>query len=91
MESYKHFLEENPGAPKFYLGQKVYFNVKATAPGKTFSEYVNFTIVGIYMTSNNNDITYEYALSNDPPGPYHYGMVHYNKVRETDIFEEKPE
>jgi len=77
--------------PEFCPGQGVWFEVKAEAPGAKLSSWAHFYIVGCHMKSDTERRYFEYSLSQDPPGPWHYGEVHYRNVRGEDLRLAKPE
>ena len=57
------------------LGQVVWFEVVAEAAGVTLKAWRPFTVIRMRMDSGSDDVYCVYALSNDPPSPYHYGKV----------------
>jgi len=67
--------------PEYLPGQGVWFEVEAEAAGKKLTQWVYFYIVGCTMTSDTEKRLWEYALSYDPPGPWHYGTVHFKGIR----------
>ena len=60
-------------APEYLPGTQVWHEVTAEASGIKISQWARFTVVGCTMLSDTSGITWNYALSNDPPGAYHYG------------------
>jgi hypothetical protein len=66
--------------PEFWPGQGVWFRVDAEAAGKALSQWVHFYIVGCHMDSDTERRFWVYDLSYDPPGPWHYGTVHFRGV-----------
>ena len=64
----------------FLPGQGVFFDVEAEVNGIKLSKRSHFYIVGCRLTSDTEKIYCVYDLSNDPPGPYHYGEVQYRNV-----------
>lgn len=78
--------------PQFWPGQGVWFEVTAeTATGKTISDWQHFYIVGCHMSSDTERRLWTYDLSQDPPGPWHYGTVHYREVAADKLFLAVPE
>lgn len=67
--------------PEYQPGQGVYFEVTAVVAGQTLSKWAHFYIVGCRMDSGTEDRFWTYELSNDPPGPWHYGTVQYRQIR----------
>jgi hypothetical protein len=67
--------------PEFWPGQGVWFEVEAEASGVKVHQWGHFYIVGCAMDSGTDDRFWVYALSNDPPAPYHYGKVQFSGVR----------
>ena len=65
---------------EFLPGQGVFFDVEAEVNGVKLSKRSHFYIVGCRLTSDTEKIYCVYDLSNDPPGPYHYGEVQYRNV-----------
>lgn len=59
--------------PKFSLGEWVIHRVEAEVGGIKISQDVKLCVVAIYMHSDTERRTWTYALSSDPPQPYHYG------------------
>jgi hypothetical protein len=81
-----------PIGPKFRLGQWVWFKVDAEVNGIKLSQWVKLVVVAIYLSSDTERQTYTYALSSDPPQPYHYGCgVQFNAVAEGKLFEARPD
>jgi len=77
--------------PEFWPGQGVWFEVEATAAGKTLKQFVNFYIVGCHMDANTESRFWTYDLSYDPPAPRHYGEVHFRKINGSKLHITKPE
>ena len=77
--------------PEFWPGQGVWFEVEAEAAGKKLRQWVHFYIVGCTMTSDTERRLWTYSLSYDPPGPWHYGTVHFQNVAASRLHIEKPE
>lgn len=67
--------------PEFMPGQGVFFEVTADAAGVALTQWVHFYIVGCQMESDTDSRYFTYTLSYDPPGPYHYGTVHFSRIR----------
>lgn len=67
--------------PEFWPGQGVYFEVEAETAGQKLKKWVHFYIVGCHMDSNTDARYWTYDLSNDPPAPWHYGTIHFPRVR----------
>lgn len=76
--------------PEFLPGQGVFFEVSAEAAGQTLHQWVHFYIVGCHMDSDTERRFWTYDLSYDPPGPYHYGTVHFTRIRAESLKMEKP-
>lgn len=77
--------------PEFMPGQGVWFEIEAEAAGKKLKQWVHFFIVGCTMTSSTDNRYWTYALSYDPPAPWHYGTVHFCGIRSDRLRLEKPE
>jgi hypothetical protein len=77
--------------PEFWPGQGAWFQVQATAAGKTLTEWVHFYIVGCQMSSDTERRLWLYDLSYDPPGPWHYGETHFRGVSGDKLSLVKPE
>lgn len=72
--------------PQFWPGQGVWYEVDATtATGKVLKGWEHFYIVGCQMSSNTERRLWNYDLSQDPPGPYHYGTTHFKNVPESKL------
>jgi len=67
--------------PEFWPGQGVYFEIEAEAAGKKLTQWVHFYIVGTHMDAGTVDRFWTYDLSYDPPAPWHYGTMHFVRVR----------
>lgn len=68
--------------PEFWPGQGVWCEVEAlTQSGMTVKQWAHFYIVGCLMDSDTYRRFFTYALSQDPPAPYHYGTVHLQGIR----------
>ena len=67
--------------PEFWPGQGVWCEVSAQAAGTTLKAWKHFYIVGCSMDSDTERRYFTYALSSDPPGPWHYGEVHLRGIR----------
>lgn len=67
--------------PQFWPGQGVYYEVTGEVNGTKLSKWAHFYIVGCHMDSDNDNRYWVYALSNDPPAPYHYGSVQYRSIK----------
>lgn len=76
--------------PKYLPGQGVYFEVEAEAAGVKLCQWVHFYIVGVAMDSDTEKRLWTYALSYDPPAPWHYGTTHFTGVREEKLRLEAP-
>lgn len=76
--------------PEFWPGQGVWFEVVAEVGGIKLGKWAHFYIVGCSMSSDNNSRYWEYTLSNDPPGPWHYGKVFAQGVRGDKLRLENP-
>ena len=76
--------------PEYWPGQTVWFQIDATAAGKTLTQWVAFFIVGCHMDADCDRCFWTYDLSYDPPAPWHYGTVHFTKVRGEKLFIQKP-
>ncbi len=61
--------------PEFWPGQGVWFVVEAAVSGIKLRKSVHFFIVGVSMSSDTERRLWHYSLSNDPPAPWHYGVV----------------
>ncbi len=68
--------------PKYLPGQGVWYEVSAEVSGTKLSEWIHYYIVGMKMESNTRSRYWVYYLSNDPPAPYHYGVIMFSGVRE---------
>ena len=68
--------------PKYLPGQGVYLEVTAETGGAVLKKWVHYYVVGVHMDSGIEDRFWLYALSNDPPGPWHYGAVQHTRVKE---------
>lgn len=79
--AWQWLLQTAKVGPEFLPGQGVFYEVKAEAGGATLSKWIHYYVVGCHMDSDNNDRYWVYHLSNNPPGPYHYGTVHHKSVR----------
>ena len=78
--------------PQFWPGQGVWYEVRAKSPtGKDLTGWEHFFIVGCKMASDTERRLWTYSLSQDPPGPWHYGTVQFKKVAEKDLRLELPE
>ncbi len=77
--------------PKFMPGQGVWFLVEATAGGSKLTQWVGYYIVGMRMASDCDRRYWEYDLSYDPPGPYHYGETHFHHVHQDKLRLTKPD
>lgn len=77
--------------PEFLPGQGVYFEIVAEAAGKQLAQWVHFYIVGCHMESDTEGRYWSYDLSYDPPAPWHYGTVHFTKIRGERLKLEKPQ
>lgn len=78
--------EHLSSGPKFALDQPVLFNVEAEVAGVKIAQPVKMWVVGIAMASDPERLTWRYALSTDPPRPYHYGSgVQFNGVAENKL------
>lgn len=71
--AYRWLKEKLQSGPKFHLGQWVFLEVEAEVSGVKISNTVKLCVVGISMSSDTERLTWNYALSNDPPAPWHYG------------------
>ena len=69
--------------PKYLPGQGVFCLIETVKHGVKLSGRAHFYVVGVYMTSDTERRHWVYALSNDPPGPYHYGEVQMTDVKES--------
>ena len=76
--------------PEFWPGQGVWFQVEATAAGKTLTQWVHFYIVGCHMDAGNEARFWTYDLSYDPPAPWHHGTVHFTRISGDKLRLEKP-
>lgn len=83
--------ETAKGGPEFFPGQRVWFEITASAAGKSLSQWVEFTIVGCRMDSDEDTQFWNYDLSYDPPGPWHFGTTHFTSVSAGKLRLEKPE
>lgn len=77
--------------PEFWPGQGVYFEVTAEVAGLKMAQWGHFYIVAVKLDSGTEDRFWTYALSSDPPQPYHYGKVHFTEVRGDRLRLTKPE
>lgn len=77
--------------PEFMPGQGVWFEIEAVAAGRRLKQWVHFYVVGCMMTSNTERRLWTYSLSYDPPGPWHYGTVHFSNVHADRLHLLKPE
>lgn len=73
------------------LGQVVWFEVVAEASGATLRKWLPFTVVRIRIDSDTDKVFPVYAISNDPPAPYHYGKVAVENVGPDKLRLENPE
>ena len=71
--------------PEFWPGQGVFYQVTAEVGGIKLTKWSHYFVVGCCMDSGTDNRFWTYMLSNDPPGPYHYGTVHYTGVRAKDL------
>ena len=71
--------------PEFWPGQGVFYQVVAYAGGATLTKWVHYYVVGCRMDSGTDSRFWRYDLSNDPPGPYHYGTVQHAGVKAEDL------
>lgn len=71
--------------PEFWPGQGVFYQVTAEAGGTKLTKWVHYFVVGCQMDSGTDDRFWTYSLSNDPPGPYHYGSVQHTGVKARDM------
>lgn len=76
--------------PEFWPGQGAWFEVVAEAASRTLAQWVHFYIVGAHMSSDSERRFWTYDLSYDPPAPYHYGTVHFQRVAGDKLRLEKP-
>lgn len=77
--------------PEYWPGQGVWFEIEATAVGKSLRQWVHFYIVGCHMDADTESRFWTYDLSYDPPAPWHYGETHFNYIRGDRLRLEKPE
>ena len=77
--------------PEFWPGQGVWCEVSATVAGQTLKAWKHFYIVGCAMDSGPDDRFFTYSLSNDPPGPWHYGEVQLRGIRGDALRLENPD
>lgn len=77
--------------PEFWPGQGVWFLIDAHAAGKVLTQWVHFYIVGCSMSSDTERRLWLYDLSYDPPGPWHYGTVHFRGISGKKLSLVKPE
>lgn len=76
--------------PEFWPGQGVHFEVVAEAAGKKLTQWMHFYVVGCHMDSTSEARIWTYDLSYDPPAPYHYGTVHFQRVRSEKLRAQMP-
>ena len=76
--------------PEFWPGQCVYYEVTATSMGQTLKQWHRFYIVGIDMDADTETRFWRYALSSDPPAPYHYGTIAANRIKASKLRLEPP-
>lgn len=90
-DAWRWLVEASRQGPEFWPGQGVWFEVEATAAGKTLTQWVHFYIVGCRMDSDTERRYWTYSLSYDPPQPWHYGETHFTNIRGDRLRLEKPE
>lgn len=76
--------------PEFWPGQGVYYEVTADVAGQRLSKWCHFYVVGVSMDSTTEARVWKYALSNDPPAPWHYGTVQHHGVASDKLRLEAP-
>lgn len=80
--AWRWLKERIEDGPRYAMGQVVEMGVSGVVGGVTISQFCLFTVVGIHMSSDTARRTYTYSLSNDPPGPYHYGKTNFTAIAE---------
>lgn len=89
--AYRWMREHIVRGPKFPLGQWVFYLVEADVSGVKVGQWVKLCVVGVSMASDTERQTWRYALSNDPPQPYHYGTAaQFTGIAEGLLFETDP-
>lgn len=88
--AYRWLKDAAKSGPEFMPGQQAWFEIEAVAAEKTLRQWVLFTIVGCVMDSDTARTFFTYSLSYDPPGPWHYGKVHFQGIRGDRLRLEKP-
>lgn len=76
--------------PEFLPGQGVFFEVSAEVAGQKLTQWVHFYIVGCHMDSDTERRYWTYDLTDDPPAPWHYGVVRFQRIRGELLKLEKP-
>lgn len=77
--------------PEFWPGQGVWFEITAEIQGFKLRKWEHFYIVGCSMTSGNSNRYWVYSLSNNPPAPYHGGVVQFHGVGAAKLRLENPD
>lgn len=80
--AWRWLKERTDDGPRYAMGQVVEMDVGGVVGGVHISQVCRFTIVGIRMSSDDRRRTYSYALSDDPPFPWHYGKTNFPDVDE---------
>jgi hypothetical protein len=78
--AWRWLVDAAANGPEFYPGQRVWYEVKTTVAGVPLSGWSEFTVVGCQMDSDTERTIFHYDLSNDPPGPWHYGKISFPRV-----------
>lgn len=76
--------------PDFWPGQGVWCEVVAEAAGQKIKQWMHFYIVGCMMDADTERRYFTYALSSDPPSPWHYGKVQLQGIRSEALRLERP-
>ena len=71
--------------PEFLPGQGVYYELKTSVDGVEMSAWKHYYIVGCRMDSDQETRFWRYDLSDDPPGPWHYGTVKHKNINGIDL------
>lgn len=84
--AWKWLEERLAQGPKFWPGQWVYYLVQAEIQGIMLHKWEHFCITAVFMNSNSDGLTWEYALSTDPPAAYHYGKkAQFQGIKEQEL------
>ena len=75
--------------PKFLPGQGVYYTIVTDIKGFRLEKRAHFYVVGVWMDSTKDAQIWKYAISDDPPTPYHYGQTKFQNVAENLLSDEE--